>query len=193
MNRLRALVVPLAAAAAAAVAAVALGAPTPEELTGRARALAGNFQLSLQGELFAAVKAGGPAKGIDVCSTRASQIAVEAARGTGWKVGRTALKLRNPKNAPDDWERQTLEEWKGRAAKGEDPATFEAMKFDEAEGTRTFRYMKPIVTASPCLGCHGTELAPEVAPKLKELYPDDQATGFVKGELRGAFTLSKPL
>jgi hypothetical protein len=28
---------------------------------------------------------------------------------------------------------------------------------------------------------------------VKELYPEDQAIGFAAGQLRGAFTLSRPL
>ncbi len=32
-----------------------------------------------------------------------------------------------------------------------------------------------------------------VKAKLAELYPDDRATGYKEGDIRGAFTLSKPL
>ncbi|RMG95091.1 MAG: DUF3365 domain-containing protein, partial [Candidatus Dadabacteria bacterium] len=35
--------------------------------------------------------------------------------------------------------------------------------------------------------------APGLAAKIRELYPEDRATGFRAGELRGAFTLSKPV
>jgi hypothetical protein len=41
-----------------------------------------------------------------------------------------------------------------------------------------------------CLGCHGKNIAPEVQAKLDELYPEDQATGFSEGDLRGAFVIS---
>ena len=58
---------------------------------------------------------------------------------------------------------------------------------------KTFRYMKPIPTAKVCLGCHGDSLSAELAAKLDELYPDDQARGFKEGDIRGAFTISKPL
>jgi excinuclease UvrABC helicase subunit UvrB len=54
--------------------------------------------------------------------------------------------------------------------------------------------MKAIPTAEkPCLACHGKTLAPQVAARLKELYPDDRATGYAAGEIRGAITLSRPL
>jgi hypothetical protein len=32
-----------------------------------------------------------------------------------------------------------------------------------------------------------------VAAKLKTLYPDDKATGYQTGDVRGAFTISQPM
>ena len=168
-------------------------APAPETLASQARGLAGNFMLSLQGELFAAMKAGGPENALDVCKVRAPQIAKASATGTPWKIGRTALKVRNPQNAPDAWESAKLEEFRKRLAGGEEMAALEAWEVVDVEGRRTFRFAKAIGTTSPCLTCHGADLKPEVASKLKELYPDDQAVGFAAGQLRGAFTLSRPL
>jgi hypothetical protein len=34
---------------------------------------------------------------------------------------------------------------------------------------------------------------PEVLAVIRKHYPEDQATGFKLGQLRGAFTLKKPL
>ena len=76
------------------------------------RGLAGNLMLSLQGELFAAMKSGGPVVAVDVCRVKAPQIATATATGTPWKIARTALKVRNPRNAPDAWETAKLEEFK---------------------------------------------------------------------------------
>ena len=42
-----------------------------------------------------------------------------------------------------------------------------------------------------CLGCHGKSIAPEVKAKLAELYPEDKATGFSEGDLRGAFVVTR--
>jgi len=56
--------------------------------------------------------------------------------------------------------------------------------------------MRPIFIAAPvCLQCHGepAKLAPGVAEALKELYPDDQATGYSLGDLRGAISIRIPL
>jgi hypothetical protein len=54
------------------------------------------------------------------------------------------------------------------------------------------RYMQAIVLQPMCAMCHGDSLAPEVRAAIQENYPDDQATGFAVGELRGAFLIDWP-
>jgi hypothetical protein len=53
--------------------------------------------------------------------------------------------------------------------------------------------MKAIPTAKVCLACHGSAITPEVTAALDEAYPQDQARGYAEGDIRGAFSLSKPL
>ncbi len=183
----------LALAALLALPLTAAQPPSPEALASQARGLAGNLMLSLQGELIAAMKDGGPVKALDVCRVRAPEIAVATATGTPWKVARTAVKVRNASNAPDAWETAKLAEFGKRLAAGEEMPALETYEVVEKNGHPTFRYMKAIGTSSPCLNCHGASLKPEIAEKVKELYPEDQAVGFTTGQLRGAFTLSRPL
>jgi hypothetical protein len=63
----------------------------------------------------------------------------------------------------------------------------------EKDGSKQFRFMKAIPTGEVCLACHGSSIAPAIAATLDEAYPDDQARGYKLGDVRGAFTLSKPL
>ena len=44
-----------------------------------------------------------------------------------------------------------------------------------------------------CLVCHGQDLAPEVRATLEQYYPDDWATGYSLGQVRGAISLSKKM
>ena len=53
--------------------------------------------------------------------------------------------------------------------------------------------MKAIPTGDVCLMCHGEHIAPDVHEKIKSLYPKDLATGYERGELRGAFTIKLPM
>jgi hypothetical protein len=135
----------------------------------------------------------GPLKAIEVCNVAAPAIAADAS-ANGWTVGRTSLKARNPKNAPDAWEEAALKEFDAAKAKGADLKTLEKSEIVEKDGVRTFRFMKAIPTAAePCLACHGEAIKDPVKAKLAELYPADKATGYKEGDIRGAFTLSKAL
>ena len=179
----------LAMAAAGGLAAAPAPAQT-DELTARSRALVAEFQDKLRGQLGSALKSGGPLLALDVCQKAAPAIAQEVGAHAGATIWRTSLKPRNPRGTPDAWERSVLEQFAARRAAGEDAATIEA-------STRTatgFRYMKAIpMAAEPCGLCHGTNVAPAVAAKIAALYPQDRATGFVPGELRGAVLITWPL
>ncbi|MDX1426157.1 MAG: DUF3365 domain-containing protein, partial [Kiloniellales bacterium] len=63
----------------------------------------------------------------------------------------------------------------------------------ESDGGRTYRYMKAIPVGEVCLTCHGADIDPALMAEIEAFYPEDQATGFALGELRGAFTVSKTL
>jgi hypothetical protein len=150
------------------------------------RDTAGQLGGRLAGELASALQSS-PVEAIGVCRERAPVIAAELARETGAQVGRTALKLRNPANAPLDWQRSVLESFVTQLAAGASPASLEFTQTVESAGGLERRWMKPIMTAPLCLGCHGRALAPGVAEALAEKYPRDEATGFEAGQLRGAF------
>lgn len=145
----------------------------------------------LKEKLLAAMSEGGPVKALDVCKLEAPKIAAERSASAGMEVGRTALKVRNPDNAPSETERKVLEDFVKQIAAGADAAKLEHAAIIEEGGKKSFLYMKPIMTAGkPCLACHGSELDPAVAAKIKDLYPKDEATGFKAGDMRGAFVVT---
>lgn len=166
---------------------------TDAERAAASRKLIQDFAKRLRGELKAAMQAGGPAAAISVCNQAAPKIAQDKAAQTGWSVGRTALRLRSPANAPDDWERAVLGMFAEKAAKGADLGTLEHHEQVVAHGKRVFRYMKAIPTQKPCLTCHGGKIDAGLERKIGEFYPEDQAVGFSLGELRGAFTITQPM
>lgn len=149
---------------------------------------------ALKTELVAALKAGSPADAIPTCNLKAIPITQEITEKKGWRVARTSLKLRNPANAPDAWERGVLEKFEAKKLAGENPAKMEFYEVVMVNDKKVFRYMKAIPTAKePCLLCHGSDLKPEVVAQLKEVYPQDQARDYKEGDIRGAFTISQPL
>jgi hypothetical protein len=168
--------------------------PDTDDWSARSRVLADQLVGRLKLELQQALQAGGPVAAIDVCRTRAPAIAAELSTESGAQVGRTALRVRNPANAPDELERKVLLQFKDElaAAKsaptGPPEAVFELATPQGVE----HRYMRAIPLQPPCVMCHGKALAPDVAAAIERLYPDDAATGFEPGELRGAVTVRWP-
>lgn len=182
-------------AMAVALMAVSMGRAVAEDdiqqRTEAARAAAADFGKTLIGELQKAIAAGGLVNAIAVCNTVAPKIAAEKSGDWKMTIARTSLKLRQPANRPDAWELAQLQHFEERKAAGDNPAVLEVGDYAEKNGKRVFRYMKAIPAGEMCLGCHGTSLTPEVAAKLKALYPQDAATGFKIGDLRGAFTITE--
>lgn len=164
-----------------------------EERTAACRAVAVEFMSTLKAELAQAIRDGGPALAITVCKNRAPEIAAQKSKATGWRVARTSLKVRNPANAPETWERRVLESFGARRAKGEHVKELEHGEVVTENGKRFFRYMKAIQTRGICLRCHGTNIDPAISSALREFYPHDQATGFKLGDIRGAFTITQPM
>lgn len=124
----------------------------------------------------------------------APEIAQELSEKSGWEVGRTSLKLRNPNlNAPDDWERQVLLRFEEHKAAGDDVQTMAYAEVVETDAGKSYRFMKAIPTADLYLACHGESINPDIAAAIDEAYPQDEARGCKAGDIRGAFTLSKSL
>ena len=163
------------------------------DFAAQAREACGRLAKALMAELSSALKEGGPSQAVSVCEDRAPVIAAEVSQFSGMQVRRTALRVRNPENAPDAWETAVLKEFQERIGKGEDPSGLERSDVVQQDGKNVFRYMKAIPMGEPCLKCHGPELDPALQAKIRELYAKDEATGFQKGELRGAFTVRKML
>lgn len=79
----------------------------------------------------------------------------------------TSLKLKNPENAPDDFERQALQAFESNPV----PV---AMVETTASGLRIYRYMIPLQTTEACLQCHGDQ-------------------GYKVGDIRGGLSVLVPM
>ena len=158
-----------------------------------ARGLIKDFAGALGKELKGGMKSGGPVAAIDACNGKAPEIADMKSKASGWSIARSSHKLRNMSNSPDTWEAGVINGFLDRVKAGEAAKSLEHAEVVEVGGKKTFRYVKAIPTGKVCLACHGAKVKPAVEARLKELYPDDQARGFKMGDMRGVFTLSKPL
>ncbi len=169
------------------------GRSSTEEYLPQMRAAAVRLGGDLKQRLVSTIQDQGHIVAIGVCAEEAPQISRSISAQTGLRVRRTALRTRNPENAPDQWETEQLERFSQKIAGGADPATLEAWTIISRDGEKQVRWMKPIITGAPCLACHGEAVAPELRAAIDERYPGDMATGFGLGDLRGAFTVARPL
>ncbi|BCW96804.1 MAG: hypothetical protein KatS3mg018_2286 [Fimbriimonadales bacterium] len=169
-----------------------IGQQTLEEtLRARARAAADALFTQLLGRLTQEYQQGGAVRGVQVCAEVAQSLTRQVGREQGVAIRRVSLKNRNPRNAPDSWERQVLLRWQRDSRAGRPIG--EVAQWRTEKGQRVYRYMRPITLAMPlCLECHGDPktIQPEVRRLIRQNYPDDKATGYKQGELRGAFSVT---
>lgn len=155
----------------------------------RSRALADQFQGALMKALQTAIAEKGVAGAVGTCTVAAPEIAVALSAESGAEVRRTTLRTRNPAARPDEHEAMVLQEL--AAAPMVDGRPREISGWAKADGAQaeSFRYMRAIPTGPMCVSCHGKAIAPDVAAAIATAYPQDKATGFAAGELRGAFSI----
>ncbi len=166
-----------------------LAQPDSTGMEQEARALADQFIGELKPRLKQAMQEGGPVYAIEVCASAAPRIADGLSETSGWQVRRVSLKSRNASRAvPDRWEQKVLRTFDARQAAGESAST---ISFGEVVGSN-YRYMQAQGAAGVCLVCHGETLSQPVHDTLEKFYPDDQATGYQLGEVRGALSLTRP-
>ncbi|MGD9020419.1 MAG: DUF3365 domain-containing protein [Lysobacterales bacterium] len=158
-----------------------------------ARAAIEALAATLKAELTGAMQSGGPGKAIEVCNTQAMPLTRKIADEQGYEIGRVSLKNRNPANAASPWQAEVLEDFEVQRALGIEINAIAWTETVETGEGKEFRYMKPIPTAGVCLTCHGVQLPPVVQQVLAEKYPDDRATGYAEGDIRGAFVVTRKL
>ena len=148
------------------------------DYAGQSRGIMGQ---RLMGTVMEAARTDGFDGAIEVCKQEAGPIAAEIEESRKVRIGRTSDRLRNPENEPPGWFRDRVGDESGEQ--------FVALANDGTVGAAI-----PIFLAAPCMNCHGaTEvLAEGVSSALERLYPEDQAIGYGKGDLRGWFWVEVP-
>lgn len=114
----------------------------------------------------------------------ASEIGKMFTRETKYILKQTSLRLRNPNNAPDEFEKRVLKTLE------DNKKLDEYWKIDEVNQEKYFRYMLPLVIEEACLQCHGEK--EKIPAFIKEKYTTDAATGYTLGDIRGAVSLKIP-
>lgn len=142
--------------------------------------------------LTSKMKSGGISEAVEFCNTAALPLTQQMADQHEVIIKRTSLKTRNQLNNPTDNELVILKEFQADLDKG--ISLEPRVKLDQ---NGIPNYYAPILIESKCLICHGTlgqELSRPVDSIIKSYYPNDMATGYSEGDLRGIWSIafSKP-
>ena len=143
--------------------------------------------LTLSGELKRHMKEEGAIHALQYCNANAITLTDSIGKLDEVEISRVAERNRNPKNTLGEMDAQVFRGYQNQLEMGVEPGP--VLVRDEGDAPM---YYQPIIMASQCVVCHGeveSEIAPVVYSEIKELYPDDLATGFEVGELRGMWKI----
>lgn len=142
---------------------------------------AGELKKTLMSELKSKM-ADGPAVAIEFCSKNALNITYSVAKKYGLNIKRVSEKTRNAYNYADDNDKKALAQFAEQITKDKKPAEYVVVGG---------KYYEPMIIGEMCVVCHGGEdsMQKETKEKIKQLYPNDKATGYKIGDLRGAISV----
>ena len=162
--------------------------PTPPKRKRRSRNWA-----NLRGALVAKMQSEGPVAAVNFCHDEAPLIAAQVAERLLVVIGRTAVRHRSPSNAPGEWQQAALAEFAAKVTEGNPATGMTSSSTVDVNGQNHFRFAQSIPTEAPCLACHGDSVAPPIKAEIDKHYPNDNATGFKQGDLRGMFWVEFPM
>lgn len=132
---------------------------------------------------------GGPAYAVDYCNLEALELKDSLSARNNCTIQRLSTKYRNPADQPvTETEKEQLKSYEQLHSEGEELAPTVHIVGDEVE------YYQPIMIGSgTCLLCHGdpeTQIASETMNTIRELYPNDLATGYALNDFRGVWKIT---
>jgi len=159
------------------------------------RATATDYMKDLKGVLIEQIQTGGVLQAVSVCSDTAQILTNEFGLSKGLFIKRVSLKNRNENNYPDDFEKGVLNRFQLLHQNNELNSETEYAEITSEDDIKYLRYLKPIILQAECLNCHGNEadMIPEVSNFIAQKYPDDKATRYTVGDLRGAVSIKKSI
>ena len=140
---------------------------------------------ALSSELIKAIETGGVEKAVDYCHLEAIPLTDSLSKNYKAEIKRVSDKYRNPGNKPDELDMKVISAYRQQLANDQ-----ELQPHLEVTGDTVY-YYSPILILNPlCLQCHGepgNTMQPENDRFIKAKYPEDKATGYKLGDLRGVW------
>lgn len=157
------------------------------------RNTAKEFMGNLKSILVNQIQTNGTVNALYVCSDTAQVLTNKFGLQKGVFIKRVSVKNRNKYNYPDQYELKVLNNFQEMLLNNKLDIETELVELVKEGEFSYLRYMKPILIQPECLNCHGEEntMPAEVSRLIAERYPEDKATGYKPGDLRGAVSLKK--
>ena len=170
----------------------ALSPETQNAALQRGKAIAAETFSLLSSNLQTAIQQGGLSNALPFCSLAASPLTAGMAGKHGVTIRRVTHKPRNPAGRTDATDLAILKEFEA-ALTGTNALL--PLVTNLTENTVTF-FAPIILNNELCLKCHGEsgkDISAENIAVIQHLYPQDEATGFKLGQLRGAWRIDIPV
>lgn len=148
--------------------------------------LVSETQKNLGSNLVKAINEGGTIHALEFCNIKAYPLTDSMATALKAHITRVTDQPRNPDNAATERQLTYIRSAKQTLASGNNINP----EISVVNGRVTGYY--PIITNQMCMQCHGNEkgqIDENTLAKIKELYPNDLATGYEVGDLRGIWVV----
>ena len=145
---------------------------------------------TLSSNLKNAMEEGGVEYALQFCNVEAIPLTDSLSNHHNVSIRRASHKPRNPYNTADSLEAEAIKQYIDKLESGKElqPVTY-------ADENRITFHAPITITNALCLNCHGKvneNISKENLATIQEFYPNDQATGFSMGDLRGVWTVRFP-
>lgn len=148
-------------------------------LLAKGDSIASAVQKVLLSHVMQATKSGGPGFAVAFCNEKAMALTDSLGLVYNCTIQRISDRNRNPANRLSEEDAEIIASF---------PASLAASPQLVVQN-QNHVYFKPIKIAMPaCLSCHGTEgkdIDAKTLGIIKQKYPEDKATGYKEGDLRG--------
>jgi len=139
----------------------------------------------LGGELKTQMQTTGAMGALHFCSQNALTLTEQVAKESKTSIKRISINHRNPVNKANAEETTLLQEWEKLVKNGQPLPSHKLVTVSD----NTVLFYKPIVINNEaCLKCHGN-VEGDLAKAIKAAYPEDRATGYKMGDLRGMIAI----
>ena len=142
---------------------------------------------ALSSEVIKAIETGGVQHAVDYCHLQANPLTDSLSLAYDAKISRVSDKNRNPANVADSLDSKIINAYRQQIEAGQELQPHLEFTQDEVI------YYSPIIILNPlCLQCHGEPgitMDPANETFIKTKYPDDNATGYKLGDLRGVWKI----